>query len=98
MTIDNDILTALGINLTGDELEKFQQHFSDTLDERVGLAIFDQLSDEEATELLALQDSGDSSQISGWVRTHVPDYEAILQTEYDLLLGEIAGQAEAIAA
>lgn len=98
MTIDNDILIALGINLTGDELREFQQHFSDTLDERVGLAIFDQLNDEEATELIALQDSGDSAQINSWIKIHVPDYEEILRTEYDLLLGEIAGQSEAIAA
>lgn len=98
MNLDTNILQALGINLSGAELEKFQQHFSDTLDERVGLAIFDQLSDTEAEELIALQDSSDGTKINTWIKAHVPDYEEIVRTEYDLLVGEVAEQSEAIAA
>jgi len=89
-------LTSMGINLPEDKMAEFQAHFAETLEERVGLAIFDLLSDEEAEELLSLQDNEEAS--SEWITSHVPDYEEVVQDEFDILMGEIAQNPELITA
>lgn len=94
MTLDDNFLASLGLNLPEAEAETFKAHFLETLEERVGLAIFDLLSDEEAEELLSLQDNDEAS--SAWIKQHVPDFEDIVQDEFDILMGETAENAEAI--
>lgn len=97
MTIDTSLFTDLGINLSGKEGEAFLKHFEETLEQRVGAAIFELLSDDEATELIRLQESGDSEQINGWIKEHIPDYEEVVQDEFDILMAEVAENAEALA-
>jgi HEAT repeat protein len=98
MTIDNSVLEALGINLSDKESEALKQHFEETLQERVGLALFDELDDDQVTELTALQDKGDDQAVADWIKQHIPDYEAIIQDEADILIGELAKSADDIMA
>jgi len=98
MTIDTSILTSLGINLDDKQAAALSQHFEETLQERIGLAIFDQLDDDQATELIALQEQSDDQAVADWIKQHVPDYATIAQDEADILLGELAGDADAIMA
>jgi len=98
MTLPKDLFTSLGITLGPIEAEAFEKHFRETLDERVGLAIFDLLDDAHATELIELQAKGDDEAIMTWIKTNVPDYDEIVQDEFDILMGEVAQNANAFAA
>jgi hypothetical protein len=98
MTIDNNVLQALGINLNDEKSAALKQHFEESLQERVGLALFDELDDDQATELIALQEKNDDQAVADWIKQHVPDYEAIIQDEADMLIGELAKNADDIMA
>jgi len=98
MILDKTTLSSLGINLSDTEAKAFIEHFEETLQQRVGLEIFNLLDDEKAQELVALQESADEKTINEWVKAHVPDYEAVVQDEFDILMGEVADNAELVAA
>jgi hypothetical protein len=98
MTLDKTLFTSLGINLPKDQAEAFEKHFLETLEERVGLAIFDLLSDEEAEELIRLQDKADETTVTNWIKTNVPEYEDIVKDEFDILMGEVAENADLVTA
>jgi hypothetical protein len=98
MILDNDLLTALGINLSDDQATALSEHFEETLQERIGLAIFDTLDDEQVATLLKLQETGNDPETAAWVKQNVPDYEAIVQDQIDILLGELASDADNLAA
>lgn len=94
ITIDPKIFTALGVTLDDTQREALLQHFQETLEERVGLAVFDLLSDDEAEELLKVSQAGDDAATHQWVSAHVPDLAHVIQDEYDILLGELADHAD----
>lgn len=89
ITIDENTLTSLGINL-GDDADSFLKDLEQQLHERVGAALLELLDDEEAKEFIALSEAGDDDATESWINTHIPDYEDVVQDEVDILLGEIA--------
>ena len=97
MNFTPELLTKLGINLSTDDQASLLSELQATLQERVGLAIFDLLDDDEASTLLTLQEKGDDSAIAEWILANVPEYSELVQDEYDILVGELAEKASAIA-
>ena len=98
MNFTPELLTNLGINLSTDDQASLLDELQTTLQERVGLAIFDLLDDDEANTLLALQEKGDDKAISNWIAANVPEYSDVVQDEYDILVGELAEKASALVA
>ena len=98
MNFTPELLTKLGINLSHDDQASLLNELQTTLQERVGLALFDLLDDDEANTLLALQESGDDNAISEWIVINVPEYSDVVQDEYDILVGELAEKASALVA
>jgi hypothetical protein len=98
MKIDDNFFSAMGINMNKSEAAAFKKHFEQTLEERIGLALFDLLDDKEANELIRLQDSADDATINAWIKKHITDYEQVVQDEFDILAGEIADTTALIAA
>lgn len=96
--ITKDALLALGINLGDQDIDSLLAHLNDTVEERIGAEITESLSDEQLQELIALQDANpeDDEKIGEWIAAHVPDYEAIVQDNIDITLGELAEGADDI--
>lgn len=96
ITIDKNLLTSLGVTLPENEEEEFLQYLYTTLEERVGNAITQLLSDDEFDELMELELKADDATIEAWIQRHVPDYANIVQDEFDILMGELAAHADSL--
>ena len=92
--IDAATLHSLGITLDPEKEAALIATLQKTLEERVGVAIIELLSDEKAAELESLTEQGSQEQISEWIAANVPDYEEIVKDEYSMLLGEVVQNAD----
>ncbi len=95
ITIDQNLLVELGINV-GDATPEFITHISNQLNERVGAAIIELLDDDEAKELATLSENGSAEEVQQWLEAHISDYKDVIQDEFDILMGEIAADADNI--
>jgi len=98
MILYKEILASLGINLDDEKSAALIQHFEETLQERVGTEIFEALDDDQASKLITLQQGDDMKATAEFIKQNVPDYESIVKDETDILLGELADDADALAA
>lgn len=94
--ITEDTLVALGIQLDDNQMKTLVEHANQTLSERVGTDIVESLDDEKLEEYLAIQQSQDEEKTSAWLTENVPELKEIVENERDILLGELAENAESI--
>ncbi len=94
--ITQETLEEAGITLVGDELTALLDHLNETLEDRVGDEIIDALEDDQLEEFMKLQQSSTDEQVFDWIKQHVPEYEQIVKTETDILLGETAQNATGV--
>ncbi len=83
----------MGIDLNDQDLTLLEEHFDTTLRDRVIQEIVEELTPEQAEELAAAQDISDEELLQ-WLRTNVPEFDAIVSDEVDILLGELAENSE----
>lgn len=94
--ITKDLVVSLGIKLPEDQLDQFVEQANTTLHERIGAEITESLDDEQLKEFIALQDAGDDEKTSEWLSKNVPELKEIIEDERDVLLGELAENAEQV--
>lgn len=94
--ITKETLDELGINLDGQDVEALLTHLNDTLQERVGTEITEELDDNQLKTLLDMQETASEEEIGAWLNQNVPDLQQITQDEVDILLGELAENSDAI--
>lgn len=94
--ITKQMLTTSGITVAPEEEEALLDHLNETLEERVGLEITDSLNDQQLEALAALQEQDDPTAIQQWLADNVPELQDIIKDEIDILLGEIAENADGI--
>jgi hypothetical protein len=94
-TLSKDFLQSIGINLDDSTFIAFSEHFDATLKERIISDIVDELDDEQLGQLEQLKNS-DGDQIWHWIQTNVTDLSEIIQEEVDILLGDVAENADHI--
>jgi hypothetical protein len=94
--ITKDLLVALGINVAEDQLDTLVEHANTTLHERIGAEITESLDDEQLKELVALEEAGDDDKVTSWLSANVPELKEIIEDERDILLGELAENADSI--
>lgn len=94
--ITKEHLDELGIEIGNQDITTLLEHLNKTLDERIGEEITDSLDDDQLKQLLELQDKGDEEAVGDWIGENVPDLEAIVDDERDILLGELADGADTI--
>ena len=87
-------LRDLGIMLSSKRQEKLLETLQAELEERIGETVTTLLDDASLEELIKLTNSGDSKAANEWVASHISDYEQVMQDEYDILLGEVAENAD----
>lgn len=89
-------LSEIGIELDEASYAALDEHYEETLDERVVDEIVEYLTPEQAAELAAMKDR-DGNEIYTWLNQAVPEIHDIISDEVDILLGEIAENSEQIA-
>ena len=94
--ITEDTLAQAGIDLSEKDVSALLGHLNTTLEERVGTEITASLNDAQLKELLEVQDSGGDEAVAEWMTKNVPELAEITQDEIDILLGELANNAEGI--
>lgn len=94
--ITQEDLEALGINVGEDDATSLITHLNETVEQRIGTEITEQLNDEQLKELVALQDSASEDELGKWIAEHVPEYEQIVQDNIDIVIGELAENADGV--
>jgi hypothetical protein len=92
--ITRELLDELGIALPAGEEDLFLEHLNEQLSERIGTEIASSLADDKLEEMLNLQQSGDSDKLGEWLQANVPELQQIAEDEVDILLGELADNAD----
>lgn len=92
--ITKQFLQDIGIELDEQTYAHFSEHFDATLESRVIESILDELDENQLQELATLK--GDEEKLGPWLEANVPDLKDIIQTEVDILLGELAENADHI--
>lgn len=96
MLITKEMLATAGITVAPNEEDALLEHLNETLEERVGLEITNSLDDQQLDALAALQEQDDPTAIQQWLTDNVPELQDIIKDETDILLGEIAENADGI--
>lgn len=88
------LLAAAGITIADDELVDFLTRVNTELDERVGTEIAETLDDDQLKTLIELQQKGNEDEVDAWIQANVVELEQIVEDERDILLGELAANAD----
>jgi hypothetical protein len=94
--ITKQLLTSVGITVKPEYEEALLDNLNATLQERVGLEITDSLDEAQLETLVSLQENGDSQAVQDWLTANVPELGDIVKDEIDILLGEIAENADGL--
>lgn len=94
--ITKELLASVGIAVKPEEEATLLEHLNETLQERVGLEITDSLDDDQLETLVSLQEKDDPVAVQQWLTDNVPELQEIVKDEIDILLGELAENADGI--
>jgi len=94
--ITKQLLDEAGINLSDQDINALLAHLNQTLEERVGTEITESLSDDQLKALLDVQETGNDEAVGAWLEQNVPELQEITQDEIDILLGELAENADGV--
>lgn len=93
-TITLEHLAQTGIDIDETEALALVEQLNATLEERVGEEITNALDDTKLGELMELRQTASETEMSQWIETNVPDLDAIIDDEIDILLGELSENTE----
>lgn len=94
--ITRELLEQAGIDLENKDIDALLTHLNQELEERVGAEITASLSDEQLKEMLDIQEHATEDQLVDWMTENVPEFDQITQDEVDIILGELAENADGI--
>jgi len=94
--ITRELLEQAGINLENKDIDALLAHLNQELEERVGAEITASLSDEQLKEMLDIQEHATEDQLVDWMTENVPELDQITQDEVDIILGELAENADGL--
>lgn len=93
ITINETTLSELGIEL-GDTTPELLNLIKAQLNERTGIAIIELLDEDQAAELMTLNEVGNAKEVQTWLATNLPQYKEVIQDEFDILMAEVANNVE----
>ena len=94
--ITQALLEEAGISLDGKDVAALLDHLNTTLEERIGAEITESLDDAQLEALVTVQEKGTDEEVGAWIEQNVPELQEITQDEIDILLGELAENADDI--
>lgn len=97
VTIDRRLLAELGLDALGDDVSNLMlKHIYDHLEERVGMTLAEQMTDEQLDEFERLVDDDDREAAGAWLDRHLPHHPDVARAGFASLCREISSQAAAI--
>lgn len=87
-------IIALGITTDNVNSDALIDHLNEQLVERIGVEIAEQLEDDKLVEYIKFQETASDEAIERWLQDNIPDFQDIFQDEIDILLGELAENAD----
>lgn len=93
--LTQQFLGDLGIQLDEQAYAAFNEHFEETLSERIVESVVELLDERQVQELVSTRDLGDE-QLQTWLQTNVPDLKEIIEDEVYILIGELAENSDKI--
>ncbi|HUO61885.1 MAG TPA: hypothetical protein VMT96_00330 [Candidatus Bathyarchaeia archaeon] len=93
--LTKEFLESIGVQLDDEAFAAFAEHFDSTLKERILTDIVDELDDEQLVQLEQLKNS-EGDELWRWIQTNVKDLSDIISEEVDILLGDVAENADSI--
>lgn len=94
--ITKDTLLELGVNLSDQDVDSLLEHLNETVEDRIGTEITESLDETQLEELVKLQETATEEELGQWIAEHVPEYEAIVQDNIDIVLGELVDSSDGI--
>ena len=92
--ITKELLDAAGVKVSAEDEQALLDHLNETLEERVGAEVVESLDDNQLEELADLQEADDQTAVQDWIAKNVLEINEIVKDEIDILLGEIAKDAD----
>lgn len=93
--ISKEFLTSIGVDVDDATYDQLIEHFGETLENRIVEEVVNSLSDEQVEELAKLNDQS-GADLQAWIKENVPQLQEIAQDEVDILLGELAENADQV--
>lgn len=93
--LNQNFLQTIGVTIDEPMAEAFNDHFEETLKQRVLDGVIDTLSDQELEELISIREQGDEV-LQNWLQERVPDFKQIVEDEVAILIGELVENADSI--
>jgi predicted house-cleaning noncanonical NTP pyrophosphatase (MazG superfamily) len=90
------LIAQAGVDIDEADVPALIESLNEQLEERVGEEIANALDDAKLEELVKLQETASDDEIGDWIVANVKDLEAIIQDEFDILMGEVSEQAEKV--
>ena len=87
---EDGIRRTVGDRASEAEIQELLSLAYGELEERVGMALSEGLSEEALAEFERLSDAGDEEGASRWLDLNRPDYEEIVEAELSALLNRLA--------
>jgi hypothetical protein len=88
-TIPQSFIDELALNLDEAAKKDLSEHFTATLEERVGNEILTYLTEEEIETYNSILDTNDTAKIQQWLIDNVPDLNEIVTDEAEILVEEM---------
>lgn len=85
-----ELLESIGVNLDDANRQNLGQQIQQTLSQRVGTEITQFLEEDQKQQFNQIVESDNQDDLENWLNKNVPDYQAVVADEIDILLGELA--------
>lgn len=86
--ITKQFIDSLGVSIDAEHHALLEQHFEETLDDRIIKELVHELTDDQLEELALLRQSS-TDDVQRWLAANVPDLEEIIEEEMQLLIAEL---------
>jgi hypothetical protein len=97
IVLDDTLLQEIGLeSLPTPHRKLMLRYIYDVLEQRVGLAFAEEMTDEEFEEFEAFIDANDEAGALGWLSDKRPDYPQVVARVFEELKEELRTEAEAL--
>ena len=87
--IDPSEIKALGLGLSEEQETALMKALQPVFEQRIAIALMELLDEKSAEELKKLAEANNPPVLGEWIESHVPDYQDVIDDEYDILIGDI---------
>lgn len=97
ITLDDALLREIGLGgLAEPHVRLMLRYIYEVLEQRVGLAFAEEMTEEEFEEFEAFIDANDEAGAMGWLSRKRPDYPEVVTAQFEKLKNELREQATAL--